>query len=77
MRKVIVNTTPLIALAEIGELHLLKDLYSEIYIPNAVFEEIKSEPAYTEVLNATEWITQVSVDTADNKDMLSSRLCYF
>ena len=34
MRKVIVNTTPLIALAEIGELHLLKDLYSEIYIPD-------------------------------------------
>ena len=74
MRKVIVNTTPLIALAEIGELHLLKDLYSEIYIPNAVFEEVKSEPAYTEVRNATEWIKQVSVDTADNRDMLSSRL---
>ena len=34
MRKVVVNTTPLIALAEIGELHLLKDLYSEIYIPH-------------------------------------------
>ena len=74
MRKVIVNTTPLIALAEIGELHLLKDLYDEIYIPNAVFEEVKSEPAYTEVRNASEWIKQVSVDSADNREMLSSRL---
>ena len=41
MRKVVVNTTPLIALAEIGELHLLKDLYGKIYIPDAVFEEVK------------------------------------
>ena len=74
MRKVVVNTTPLIALAEIGELHLLKDLYSEIYIPHAVFEEIKSEPAYTEVRNASVWIKQVSVDSEDNREMLSSRL---
>ena len=42
MRRVVVNTTPLIALAEIGELHILKDLYERIEIPNAVFEEIKS-----------------------------------
>ena len=74
MRKVVVNTTPLIALAEIGELHLLKDLYGEIYIPDAVFEEIKSEPAYTEVRVASEWIKQVSVNPAGNTDMLSSRL---
>ena len=74
MRKVVVNTTPLIALAEIGELHLLKDLYGEIYIPDAVFEEIKSEPAYTEVRVAAEWIKQVSVNPAGNTDMLSSRL---
>ena len=74
MRKVVVNTTPLIALAEIGELHLLKDLYGEIYIPDAVFEEIKSEPAYSEVRVASEWIKQVSVSPAGNTDMLSSRL---
>lgn len=74
MRKVVVNTTPLIALAEIGKLHLLRDLYGEISIPNAVFEEIKSEPAYTEVCNASAWINVVSVDTSDKKNMLSSRL---
>ena len=45
MPKVVVNTTPLIALANIGKLDLLKQLYGEIYIPNAVLWEIKSEPA--------------------------------
>ena len=38
MRRVVVNTTPLIALSEIGELHILRDLYGSIEIPNAVFE---------------------------------------
>ena len=36
MRKVIVNTTPLIALAGIGQLDLLRRLYSEITIPRAM-----------------------------------------
>ena len=45
MRKVIVNTTPLIALAGIGQLDLLRQLYSEITIPRAVYHEIISEPA--------------------------------
>ena len=45
MPKVVVNTTPLIALANIGKLDLLKQLYGEIYIPNAVLWEIKSQPA--------------------------------
>ena len=40
MRKVVVNTTPLIALSEIGQLDLLRRLYGEIRIPNAVMEEI-------------------------------------
>ena len=33
MRKVIVNSTPLIILCGIGQLELLKKLYFEIYIP--------------------------------------------
>jgi predicted nucleic acid-binding protein len=47
MRKVIVNTTPIIALADIGYLNLLKELYGEILIPEAVLSEIISEPAHT------------------------------
>ena len=47
MRKVIVNTTPLIALAGIGQLGLLRQLYTEVMIPCAVDCEIISEPART------------------------------
>lgn len=37
MRKVIVNTTPLIALCHVGQLELLKKIYGEIMIPQAVY----------------------------------------
>ncbi len=40
MRKVIVNTTPLIALCHVGKLDVLKKLYGEILIPQAVYREI-------------------------------------
>ena len=40
MRKVIANTTPLIALANIGRLELLRELYGSIIIPQAVMDEI-------------------------------------
>lgn len=42
MRKVVSNTTPLIALSDIGRLELLHRLYSEILIPEAVFNEVES-----------------------------------
>ena len=38
MRKVIVNSTPLIILCTIGRLDILKALYGDIYIPNAVYK---------------------------------------
>mgnify|MGYP000862518243 CR=1 FL=1 len=40
MRKVIANSTPLIALNKIGKLDLLKEIYKEIIIPYAVYEEV-------------------------------------
>lgn len=49
MRRVVVNTTPLIALSEIGKLNILKDMYGEVSIPKAVYDEVKLEPAYSEV----------------------------
>ncbi len=43
MRKVIVNTTPLIALCHVGQLGLLKIMYGEISIPEAVYKELSDK----------------------------------
>ncbi len=40
---IISNTTPLINFACIRRLNILKELFSEIYIPNAVREELQSK----------------------------------
>lgn len=40
MRSVIANSTPLIAFAKINGLDILKDVYSQIVIPKAVYEEV-------------------------------------
>ena len=40
MRKVIVNSTPLIVLCSIGRLEILQKMYAEITIPAAVYREV-------------------------------------
>ena len=73
MRKVVVNTTPIIALADIGQLDLLKKLYGEIIIPKAVDMEILSEPARSLVDKAS-WIKVVKPNTLEQRSMFSARL---
>jgi len=41
--KVVANTTPLISLASIGKLELLKDIFGEIIVADAVYNEIKAK----------------------------------
>ena len=73
MRKVVVNTTPLIALSDIGLLPLLHLLYGEIYIPLAVLNELQSEPARSLVSNA-EWIHTVEIRSTDKQSMFRAKL---
>lgn len=73
MRKVVANTTPIIALADIGQLDLLRQLYGEIIIPTAVLEEIISEPARSKV-GESDWIIVESVSNAEQKRLFKSRL---
>lgn len=47
--KVVANTTPLISLASIGKLELLKDIFGEIIIADAVYNEIKAKQGYVTV----------------------------
>ena len=58
MPKVIPNTTPLISLLKVGKLHILRDLYGEIYIPYAVYNEVeagRNKEFYSDLLKI-DWI---------------------
>ena len=63
MRKVVVNSTPLIALCKVGKLELLKRCYQEIIIPQAVYSEIcaKNDAVEKQIRNNLSWIHIVSV----------------
>lgn len=56
---VVSNASPLINLARIGDLDLLRRLYGEVVIPEAVWDEVvvsgAGQPGATEVAQAT-WI---------------------
>ena len=62
MPRVISNTGPLLALVEIGQLELLRQLFGTIVIPPAVRAEILSEPAQDAVQAAlaSGWIAEQS-----------------
>lgn len=62
---VVSDTTPLIGLASIDRLNLLRELFEEVYIPQAVFDETvtfgrEDSRAKEEVSNST-WIHVVQV----------------
>ena len=73
MRKVVVNTTPIIALADIGQLDLLQKIYGEIVIPEAVDLEVLSEPARG-LLDLAKWIKVVKPKVISQKSTFSARL---
>ena len=58
MRKIIVNSTPLIALAKANKLETLKGMYEHIIIPEAVYREVteKDDVAAQRIEAAREWI---------------------
>ena len=61
---VVSNASPLIALIRIGQLDLLRQLYSEIIIPDAVWHEVMVEGADqpgVEVVSSASWIVRRTV----------------
>ena len=73
MRKVIVNTTPLIALANIDQLGLLHKLYGTIIVPQAVMDEIIRDPARQRVRSSS-WIKVEAIRDQSQKDIFRARL---
>ena len=71
MPRVIVNSTPLIVLSNINYLHLLKDLYKDIYIPQAVYDEVtaKNDSACQQIKNNLNWIHICKIQDQSQKRM--------
>jgi predicted nucleic acid-binding protein len=42
LKKVVSNATPIISLASVDKLSILKDIFKKIYIPKAVYSEIQT-----------------------------------
>ena len=76
MPRVIVNSTPLIILSNINHLDLLKKLYSEIYIPEAVFNEVteKADSACQQIKSNTDWIHVCKITNESQKRIYQAKL---
>ena len=64
MARIVSNSTPLIVLGNIGQLELLKELYGEIYIPEAVLAEVteKADSA-CHIIKEADWIHVCKIKT--------------
>ena len=71
MRKVIVNSTPIILLSNINQLELLKKIYGEITIPQAVYDEVTEKPdsACQNLKNHFDWIKIETIKNPLQKKM--------
>lgn len=77
MRKVIVNTTPLIALCHVGQLDVLKKIYGEVLIPPAVYQELsekKESLCKKQVDNSLNWIHVEKIENQMAKSMFKAQL---
>jgi predicted nucleic acid-binding protein len=65
--KIVVNATPLISLALLDRLSLLKQMFEEVIVPLTVYEEVVIHGARrpgSEALAAAEWLTVMSADVS-------------
>lgn len=70
MPRIVSNTTPLISLMKISQLEILEKIYSEIIIPEAVYEEIEAgkHKEFYRDLSKIEWIKIQSIDDKNSVD---------
>lgn len=76
MRKVIVNSTPLLVLGNNGRLDILRSLYEQIEIPAAVYREVteKNDAASKALLAASDWIKVRTVENIADYAMYQAKL---
>lgn len=76
MPRIIVNSTPLIVLSNINHLDILQKLYSDIYIPQAVYDEVtaKNDSACQQIKNNFNWIHICNIQDQTKKRMYQAKL---
>ena len=76
MRRVVVNSTPLLVLGNIGRLDILQKLYEQIVIPEAVFREVteKDDAASRAILAAKDWIQVQAIRDSSVYSLYRARL---
>ncbi len=71
---VVSDTTPLISLLKTGRLDTLEKLFGEVRIPDAVFEELTSNPRYSDeaaAIRSFPYIDIISVSDTDAVEQVS------
>lgn len=59
--KPVCNATPLIHLSRIGRLELLRELYAQVLVPNAVADEVARRPSVElDAGFAADWLKRVT-----------------
>lgn len=75
--KVVCDSTVLIGLAKIEKIELLKEIYKEVYIPEAVFTEVvgkgKGRPGVKEVKDA-KWVYRKTVKDKRTVELLAAEM---
>lgn len=76
MHKVIVNSTPLIVLCGVGKLDILRELYREIFIPAAVYQEVTAvkDSACTQIMTQKSWIHVERIRSDADRMMYKAKL---
>lgn len=75
MYKLIINSSPLIALGKCDQLDLLKVLFGEVIIPGAVFREVSAKSdVKTYIINSLDWIHVKAIENKAKRLMFKPGL---
>ncbi len=71
---VVSNATPIITLSSIGKIDILKYFFDKVYIPQAVYDEIKSKKAYGYQEIEDEFFEVMTIEDSFAQDILLNDL---
>ncbi|RMG12173.1 MAG: DUF3368 domain-containing protein [Cyanobacteria bacterium J055] len=69
--RIVSNTSPISNLAKVGQLDLVRQIYGQILIPVAVYDELLNERAGETVITAVRSATWLEVQPVQNQELVS------